>query len=415
MRLWNRLTGGGIGTIDWDGASPDGLLVRRFTRDGNDIRTGATLVVRDGWAAALVCGGTVADVCPPGTYPLDAASVVALLGDKAKWSPSRATFNVDVFYVSLRAWAGLPWALRNLPPGLSGPGQRVSLQGTCGFRVANPGAFLGELLKPNVALEDYPAANLRNVIAVRFGDWLRAKQLTSGDLSSDGERLVGRARARIAADLGRMGVELTEFLVAGVGGFAGYSHAAPKPTNGTGPVGDTPAPPETRSMAATDTPPETDSLAESAIPPAGPASIRIPLAEPPPDSGRMLLPSRPASPPSGRILLPDPDSDPDMTASPFPLLRGWGAGPVSGRMSMQDGPPPLAGEPPPVAVVYHVALNGAPAGPFDLATVTAKIRGGEISPTSLVWRKGLKGWIPAATVPELGGEFDAAPPPLPPG
>ncbi len=416
MGLWNRLTGGGISTLDWDGKSPDGLLVHRFTRQGNEIRTGAKLVVHEGWAAALVCNNKVADVCPPGTYVLDAASVVALLGDNARWSPSRTTFNVDVYYVSIKPWSGLAWTLRNLPASLSGPGHRIVLQGSCGFRVENPGAFLGELLKPAVTLDEYPAANLRNVLAVRFGDWVRAKQLTTADLESDGEHLVGRARARIASDLGKMGVELTEFLVAGVGGFAGYSDANAKPRAS---LGDTPAPPETKSISTPengDTASDGDDpLAEKPLAPSGPTSVRLPMAEAPPESGRMLQPQRHA-PPSGRIILPDPESDSDLSSS-FPLLRGWGAGPVSGRMLTSDaGPPPIKGDSQfALSITYHAALNGTPSGPFDLTTVTGKIRSGEITSATLVWRKGLSGWVPASTVPELMRFFSEAPPPLPNG
>jgi hypothetical protein len=399
MRLWNRLTGGALSALDWDGKVPEKVLVHRHTRDTTEIRTGATLTVRDGWAAGLVCNNQVADVCPPGTYPLDADSVATLLGAGTRWSPSRSTFHADVYFVSIRPWTGLAWALRNLTPSRSGAGQKLSLQGTCGFRITNPALFLGELLKPNVPLAEYPSENLRNVIAVRFGEWVRAKQITTEDLAADGERLIGRARARIAADLGRMGVELTEFLVAGSGEFPGYTDARK------------PAPTPTPSPAPSDG--ADDPLADKPPPASGPMSVRLPLSEAPPESGRMFVSNRPA-PPSERILLPDPESDRDLSLSSFPLLNGWGAGPVSGRMRTPEAtPPPVSLDKTPPPITYHLAVKGTPSGPLDLAKVKHMIQSGEVTPATLTWRKGLPEWVPAESVPELKALFAPAPPPLP--
>lgn len=414
MGLWNRLTGGGLAEIDWDGKLPEKVLVYRFTRETNEIRTGSKLTVHDGWAAALICNNTVADVCPPGTYVLDAESISALLGSNARWSTSRSTFNVEVYFLSHRPWAGLSWALRNLAPSRAGSGQKVSLQGTCGFKIANPALFLSELLKPNVPFDAYPVANLRNVIAVRFGEWVKTKQLTVEDLASDGDRLIGRARSRIASDLERMGVELTEFLVAGVAGFSGYSDAKVRviaePPNGSAPSRSTASP----ESEAGDPREEDDPLSDKPAPASGPMSIRLPLADAPPDSGKLLHPNRPPAPPSERILLPDPESDLDLPHSPTTLLNGWGAGPVSGRMMIGDSlPPPLGMDKPAHAAVYHVALKGVPSGPFDLPTVKTMIRSGEITLATLIWRKGLSEWLRADSVSELSTAFNATPPPLP--
>ena len=403
MRLWNRLTGGALTALDWDGKLPEKVLVYRFTRDTTEIRTGATLTVRDGWAAGLVCNNQVADVCPPGTYPLDADSVATLLGAGTRWSPTRSTFHADVYFVSIKPWVGLAWALRNLTPSRSGAGQKLSLQGTCGFRITNPALFLGELLKPNVPLAEYPSANLRNVIAVQFGEWVRAKQIATEDLAADGERLIGRARARIAADLARMGVELTEFLVAGSGEFAGYSDAKTRTPS-------EPRPPATP-PSSSDTKEADDPLADKPAPASGPMSVRLPLSEAPPESGRMFVSNRPA-PPSERILLPDPE--PDLSLSAFPLLNGWGAGPVSGRMRTPEvTPPPVGLDKPPAPIAYHVALKGAPTGPLDLAKVKQLIQSGEVTAATLTWRKGLPEWVPAESVPEFAALFAAVPPPLP--
>jgi membrane protease subunit (stomatin/prohibitin family) len=86
---------------------------------------------------------------------------------------------------------------------------------------------------------------------------------------------------------------------------------------------------------------------------------------------------------------------------------------MANQMGQQLGgtqPPAL----PASAAMFYAAIGGAQAGPFDLATLGRKVQAGEISAATLVWKQGMAQWTPAGTVPELGGLFTAAPPPLPP-
>jgi hypothetical protein len=71
----------------------------------------------------------------------------------------------------------------------------------------------------------------------------------------------------------------------------------------------------------------------------------------------------------------------------------------------------------PATVSFHVALknNTEQAGPFTLAVLTEKVRAGEITKASLVWKSGMAGWVPAETVPEFASLFATLPPPLPKG
>jgi hypothetical protein len=94
---------------------------------------------------------------------------------------------------------------------------------------------------------------------------------------------------------------------------------------------------------------------------------------------------------------------PNMMAQAMPgMMPGYGAPQGYGA------PPPL---PPPLA--FHVALNGAQQGPFDQNAMRS-LQG--FTPTTLVWRQGMAGWMPAKDVPELAQLFaSAGPPPLPTG
>jgi hypothetical protein len=61
-----------------------------------------------------------------------------------------------------------------------------------------------------------------------------------------------------------------------------------------------------------------------------------------------------------------------------------------------------------------VAIGGKQAGPFDMTTLSAKVKEGALARNTLVWRNGMAAWVAADAVPELQGLFLEVPPPLPP-
>ena len=66
--------------------------------------------------------------------------------------------------------------------------------------------------------------------------------------------------------------------------------------------------------------------------------------------------------------------------------------------------------PPPIpTVVYNVARDGKPTGPFDVPTLTSMAASGELKPDSLVWKSGMASWVRADSVDDLKGIF---PPPI---
>ncbi|MEN9632742.1 MAG: hypothetical protein RL077_1146 [Verrucomicrobiota bacterium] len=100
------------------------------------------------------------------------------------------------------------------------------------------------------------------------------------------------------------------------------------------------------------------------------------------------------------------------------MMVGNQVGQQAGQMITQLSPHGAAAPPPmpqPPTVQFHVVLNGQQLGPFPVAMLQQMIPAGTFSASSLVWRQGLAGWLPASTVPELAVLFaPTAPPPLPP-
>ena len=52
---------------------------------------------------------------------------------------------------------------------------------------------------------------------------------------------------------------------------------------------------------------------------------------------------------------------------------------------------------------WFYAKDGKQEGPVDLATLQAKLQGGDLSPSDLIWKEGMAEWTAAENVPEVSG------------
>lgn len=65
--------------------------------------------------------------------------------------------------------------------------------------------------------------------------------------------------------------------------------------------------------------------------------------------------------------------------------------------------------PPPMPnVQYHVSVNGAQAGPFNMQQLAQLAQNGQLTPQTYVWKQGMQNWVFAGNVDELSALF--APP-----
>lgn len=69
---------------------------------------------------------------------------------------------------------------------------------------------------------------------------------------------------------------------------------------------------------------------------------------------------------------------------------------------VMNTPPPMPN------VQYHVSVNGAQAGPFNMQQLQQMVQGGQLTPQTYVWKQGMQNWEFAGNVAELSILF--APP-----
>lgn len=94
---------------------------------------------------------------------------------------------------------------------------------------------------------------------------------------------------------------------------------------------------------------------------------------------------------------------------------------IAGAMDnmMGNAPAGISGSPVPPPIPrrdrFHVAINGAATGPFDLITLSSMVASKSLTPESLVWQESMTTWMPAKTVPAIAALFinGPTPPPIP--
>jgi membrane protease subunit (stomatin/prohibitin family) len=369
MSLWDKLTREFIDIIEWTEPSQNEILAYRFPRSDNEIKNGAKLIVREGQSAAFVKEGQLADVKTPGLYTLDTHNM-PILSKILGWKYGfESPFKCEVYFVSTRQWTDQKWGTQN-PVMMRDPEfgpVRVRAFGTYAFKVIDPGTFLRECVSTDPMFETFEIANqFRNAIVSRFVDTLGSQQIPLLDLVGNYERVSKLALDRISPELAKMGIALTQFFVENVSLPPEVEAALDKRTQ-MGVLGNLDQYAKFQSAEA---------IRDAAKNPGGMAGLGVGIG-----AGAAIGQQVGAA-----------------------LAGAAGANPVTS----QSLAPPI-----PLAVTFHVAINGAQAGPFDIPTILKKVQAGEVTRGSLVWKPGMAGWAAADSVAELSDLFKNVPPPLP--
>jgi membrane protease subunit (stomatin/prohibitin family) len=363
MGLFDKLRGEFIDIIEWTEPAQSDILAYRFPRYQNEIKNGARLTVREGQVAVFVSEGQIADVFNPGMYTLETKNLPILATLKGWKYGFNSPFKAEVYFISTKQWTDLKWGTANpvmLRDREFGP-VRVRAFGTFAMRVADPVAFLRQLVATDPSFETYEIANqLRNTIVSRFVDVLGEAHIPVLELAGNYERLSKLIKERIAPDLASMGLGLTLFYIENISLPPEVEQALDRRTQ-MGVLGDLGR--YTQFQTA-------EAIREAAQNPSGLGGAGAGLG-------------------AG-------------------VAVGQAMGSAVAGAAQASSPPPLPGPP-----SFFVALGGKQAGPFDVTALTAHVKDGSLTRGTLVWRPGLSGWVAAETQPELHPLFDAVPPPLP--
>ena len=375
MGLRDWVAGQFIDIIEWTEPSQNDILSYRFPRHNNEIKNGAKLIVREGQAAAFVKEGQLADVKTPGMYTLDTKNM-PILSTMLGWKYGfESPFKCEVYFISTRQWTDQKWGTQN-PVMIRDPEfgpVRFRAFGSYAFKVTDPGTFLRELVATDPSFEAYEVTNqFRNTIVSRFVDTVGSAKIPILDLAGNYERMSKLALERIAPELAKMGVSLTQFFVENIS-LPPEVEAALDKRSQMSVLGNLDQ--YTKFQTA-------EAIRDAANNPGGLGGLGAGLGAGLAVGQQMAGAVAGAASASGQVT-------PANTQSPA-------------------GPPPM-----PTTGSYFVAIGGAQSGPFDTAALKGMVSDGKLARGTMVWKQGMASWVAADTVADLQPLFAHLPPPLP--
>lgn len=364
--VWDLIRGQFVDVIGWTDDTGD-TMCWRFERQGNEIKYGAQLTVREGQVAVFVNEGRIADVFPPGMYTLETKNL-PVLSTLQSWPHGfESPFKAEVYFVATRRFPDLKWGTRNpimLRDREFGP-VRLRAFGTYEVRVKDAPTFLKEIVGTDDKFStDEVSEQLRNILVSKFTNLIGNAGIPVLDLAGNYDQLGKLLTERIGPDFNEYGLNLTKILVENISLPPEVEAAIDKRTS-MGVVGD---------------------LGKYAQ---FQAAESIPAA---------------AANPGGTMG----------------AAMGIGMGAAMGHQmagvfqSQQPAGAPAAPPPLPGGKSFFVAVNGQQQGPFDMGALSQRQQQGQLTRETLVWAQGMANWTPAGQVPDLAALFANAPPPLPP-
>jgi membrane protease subunit (stomatin/prohibitin family) len=366
--LWKKLTGELIDIIQWLDDS-NNTLVYRFERMNNEIKYGAKLTVREGQMAVFINEGQLADVFKPGMHTLTTQNMPVLSTLKGWKYGFESPFKAEVYFVNTRKFTDLKW-------GTPGPATmrdsefgivRATAFGIYAIRISDPGIFIKDISGTEGRFTtDAIQENLRGKIGLRIKEVMPELGLSIIDMEAKVSVLGQMLRDRIQPDFAAMGLELVEVQVQDIGLPEEVEKAIDK-RGSIAAVGNLQAYTQYETASA---------IHDAATTPNSAAGAGMGLGAGFAMGGNMV---------------------------------GQMGGAMNATNAAAAAPPPL-----PAQMTFHVAVNGAQAGPFDMSTLQGQAGSGALKRDSLVWKAGMAQWAKANDVPELAALFAGVPPPLPP-
>jgi len=356
MGLFDWVFGQFIDVIEWTDDSQD-TMVYRFNRQGNEIKYGAKLTVRESQIAVFVNEGEIADILTPGIYELDTKNI-PILTNLQHWDHGfNSPFKAEIYFLNTKRFTDLKWGTKN-PIIVRDPEFamiRLRAFGTYEIRIDDPKIFLNEIVGTDSHFTtDEIEGQLTNLILSRFATILGEDDTPVLDLAANYGKFGDFITERISPAFKEYGLELARILVENISLPAEVEKAL-----------------DTRSSREI----------------TGDLNAHLKY-----QSAQALNNSE------GGAM-----SD----------MVGMGAGLAMGQqmansMNQQtQNPPPLPNNLP----QYFVAQDGKQSGPISLEDIEQQIKKGNITRETLVWTQGMKNWETADSI--LSSHFIQSPPPLP--
>ncbi len=365
MGLFDKLRNEFIDIIEWVDDSND-TIVWKFPRFQNEIKMGAQLTVRESQIAVFMNEGQIADVFQPGRYELQTQNMPILTTMKGWKYGFNSPFKADVYFVNTKQFIDQKWGTKN-PITLSDPRFgfiELRAFGNFAFKVTDGGKFIKEIAgtNSNFSTEDV-AEQLRSMIVTKFTDAVGEGNIPVEKFAANLDELSKLGQTKLHDDFVEYGLNITKFLVENV------------------------------SM---------------------PEELKKEIFN---YSRLHAIDMQKLAQFNTAQAIGDAAKNQGIGGAGVGMGVGFGMGNMMTNMMNQNNMNQQTGAvpPPPPIIQFHVVLNNAQAGPFNLDQLKTMVASGQLTRQSMVWKAGMANWAAAEAQPELLALFAAVPPPPPIG
>src|SRR6478672_10315434 len=204
-----------IEVIEWLDSTGDTMLYR-FPVEGQEIKNGAQLIVRESQAAVFVHEGQVADVFGPGRYTIDGGNT-PILSKIGAWKYGfNSPFKSEVYFVNTKQFTDMKWGtsnpimLRDQDFGIV----RLRAFGAYSLRISDPSEFIKEIAGTNAQFQTEDIdGQLKRAIVTEFTDALGELKIPALDLAAQYKEMGEAIRAKINEEFSTWGLEVIKFFI----------------------------------------------------------------------------------------------------------------------------------------------------------------------------------------------------------
>src|SRR5947208_9240539 len=215
MGIFDAIRSQFIEVIEWLDDTGNTMLYR-FPVEGQEIKNGAQLTVRESQSAVFVFQGQIADVFGPGRYSIDGGNTPILTKLGAWKFGFNSPFKAEVYFVNTKQFTDLKWGTSNPVMMRDSDFGMVRLRafGIYSFRVTDPRALIKEIAGTNAhfVTEDIEG-QLKRTLVSGFSDALGESKIAALDLASNYDELGKFMQGKMNDDFKSWGLDLTKFVI----------------------------------------------------------------------------------------------------------------------------------------------------------------------------------------------------------